>query len=114
MENTKLISLLKTLDKNEIKEFGKFIVSPFHLKDRTMKPFFEAIMKYYPDFESPKFTRENIYESLYPGKKYDDAVIRKLSSYLYKMGEEFLVYKAFEKKPVSNRQREIMILPLTI
>ncbi|MCB0722899.1 MAG: hypothetical protein KDC42_11395 [Ignavibacteriae bacterium] len=91
MENTKLTSLFKTFTPSEFKEFEKFLSSPFHSGDRNLKPLFEIVKKYYPKFDDPKFTKEETFRVLYPDEKFDEARIRKLMSFLLKMGEDYLV-----------------------
>ncbi|MDZ4711506.1 MAG: hypothetical protein SGI89_04190 [bacterium] len=52
--------------------------------------------KFYPSFDSPIFTKENIYKSVYLSGKYSDEKLRKLLSDLYKLAEKFLVISNIE------------------
>ncbi len=101
MRKSKLISLLKKFSKDEIKEFEKFISSPYFLKGRNLKPAYLIIKKFYPDFNSDKFSEENFFRKLYPKKKFEKKTsshsIHVLFSELMLLAEKFLVYNGFEK-----------------
>lgn len=110
MVNSKLISLLKSLSKNEIKEFRKFIDSPFFNKEgKYVLRFYDEIKKYYPGFDSKGLSKEMLFVRLYPGKKYNDTVMRKLSSSLQKLAEEYLNYNVFKS---SGYTKDIQILKM--
>src|SRR5687768_5079127 len=92
-----LIQFLKVFSKEEMKELSKFVSSPFHNNRSEVTNFFEVMKKFHPDFDQPAFTKENIFAALYPEKKYQDDVIRRLSSNLFKLAEEYAAYKNFKK-----------------
>lgn len=92
-----LVQFLKILSKDEIKEFGKFVHSPFHNNRNEVSLFFDELKKYYPGFNQGGFSKESIFASLYPKTKYKDDVIRRLSSNLFKLAEEFAAYKNFKE-----------------
>ncbi len=79
-----------------MKEFGKFVSSPFHNNRKEVILFFEEIKTFYPDFNQHNFSKEYIFSLLYPGKIYQDDVIRRLSSNLFKLAEEFAAYKIYK------------------
>ncbi|MBN8584396.1 MAG: hypothetical protein J0M37_04815 [Ignavibacteria bacterium] len=93
----KLLTILKTFSKEELKEFEKFIISPFHNKGRNFKPLLGLLKKLYPDFPADKLTSEKIYKKLYPGKIYDRSrsslTIRVLFSQLTQLAEDFMLIK---------------------
>lgn len=95
MKDFRLIELLKTFSPEEFKDFEKFISSPFFGKGRDVMPLFKLLKKHYPDFNSDKLTKENIYEELYPGKKYDEikagSLLRTIISDLYKLCKDYLI-----------------------
>jgi hypothetical protein len=90
MKNSKLASLLSKLSPIEFKEFGKFVKSPYFNSNSNIIKLYELIAKAFPDFESPKLAKENIYSHIYPGEKYNDSTVRGLLSAALKLGEEFL------------------------
>lgn len=114
MKNSKLVSLLSKLSQKEFKEFGKFIKSPYFNSNANIIKLFDLIAKHFPDFDSPKLTKEKIYEHIYPGEKYNDSTSRGLLSSALKLGEDFLAvhylktreysYKEFLMEELSNRK----------
>ena len=107
MESTKLTAMLRTFDTKEMKEFEKFITSPYHSGSRDLMPLFTEIKKFYPKFNSPKFTKEEIFKKAFKGKKFDEGYFRKMLSFLYKMGEDFLVELELKEK---RTERNLLLL----
>ncbi len=92
-----LIEVLKALNPGEFREFGRFAASPFHNGRKEVDRFFRVIKPYYPTFDDKKMQKKNLFKKLYPGKKYDDSIIRKLSSFLLKAAERYLAYTGLEE-----------------
>lgn len=94
MKDTKLIEILKTFSKEEFKALEKFINSPYY-KKRDVGPMFTVLKEFYPEFNHGKFTNENVYEKLFPGKKFgdtqSDSLLKTLSSEMFLMCKEFLI-----------------------
>ncbi len=100
MEKSKVIDIFRTFSPDELKRFRDFVHSPFHNKNKNVIRLFEILKKYYPDFESIRIAKEKIFVKLFPGKKYNDVVIRILISDLLKLSEEYLSYYGFQKKSI--------------
>lgn len=102
MHNSKLIRMLKTLDKQEFKKLDKFVKSPYFFKERHCYPLYNILKKHYPGFNAEDLTNEKIYEELYPGKKYGDrrsvSLLLTQFSDLYKMCKMFLVQLELESE----------------
>mgnify|MGYP006969346622 FL=1 len=90
MISSKAISLIQTFSKDEFKEFGLFLDSPFHNKDKILLSLYRAIGSYYPSFRSTRFTKKNIFAKIYPGKKYNDSRMRNLLSDLLRSAKDYL------------------------
>ena len=80
MREIRLINILKTFSKEEMKLFGKFAASPYHNGGKNYMPLFNLLTKYHPDFETGRFTYENIHEKLHPGRKFNKQVMWNLTS----------------------------------
>jgi len=96
LNKTNIIQLLKTFSKSELKEFDKFVHSPFLNNRAEVAAFFDKIKKYYPSFDHPDFTKKNVYNSLYPDSGFRDDVIRRLGSNLFKLAEDYISYCLFK------------------
>ncbi|MBK6875328.1 MAG: hypothetical protein IPG99_02365 [Ignavibacteria bacterium] len=113
MKDTKLVDILKTLTTEELREFRKFVVSPYH-KKRDVEDLFNALRPFHPNFEEEKLTNEYIYNKLFPGKKFgdkkSDSLIKTLSSDLFALCKEFLIQLEFEKN--ENYRRYFLLQQL--
>lgn len=102
MQKTKLVTLLKTFSKQEMKDFEKFILSPYFSSPRNLKPLYNVLKKYYPSFSSLSCTKEKIFEKLNPGKKYDEKksnhYIQVLVSEMTTLAEKFLGFELIRKE----------------
>ena len=111
MKEKKIISILKTFSLHELKDFEKFIESPYHNQGRNFKPFYRILKKQYPDFPEEKLSYKILYKKLFPNKKYYEKMsttaIRVLYSKMGQLGEEFLTEKGLRK---NNIYREICLL----
>lgn len=100
MNNSKLILLLKSFNKQEFKKLGKFVRSPYFIKERKCFPLLTALSNFYPAFDPEMVTSEKIYIRLFPGKSYGDSrsvsLLLTLSSDLYRMCKSFLAVLELE------------------
>ncbi len=97
MLKSKFIDVIRTFSRDELKEFRDFVYSPFHNSNKNVIKIFELIRKYSPDYDSPLIDKEKLFRKIYPGKKYNDTVIRILLSDLLRLSEEFLAIQ-WDKK----------------
>lgn len=98
MINTRLIQILKTFTPEEIKEFKKFITSPFFNKEGNyIVRYFEVLKKHYPAFNSPTFTKELVFKKVYPRTEFNSQLSNKMNFELQKLAEEYLRYTGFRE-----------------
>jgi hypothetical protein len=96
LNNTKLIKILRTFSKDELRSFRRFVDSPFFNKEgKYVLRFFDEIVKSHPEFDSEFCSRVRLYNILYPDNPYNDVIMRKLSSSLQKLAEGFLNYNNY-------------------
>lgn len=104
MQNSKIARLLKTFSKKEMKEFESFLGLSLLNNERDLNPLFNFIKKYYPGFDDPTFTQENIYKALFKNKNFSDKYVLSLISDLYKTAKYFIVTKKlFLDKTLYNK-----------
>jgi hypothetical protein len=89
LKSTKLIKLLKTFTETEIKKFRDFVKSPYHNKNQNIIKLYEAIVKFYPSYESDLLTEKYIYSKVFGSIQFDYFKIKNLTSDLYNLGLEF-------------------------
>lgn len=88
-----------------MKEFEKFISSPFFNKGRNYIPLFNQLKKSYPDFDDEKMTPEFIYSKMYPGKKFNKQIMWNMTSQMLAMAEDYLMYVAIRKNKFLREQQ---------
>lgn len=93
MNKFAVTGILRTFSKQELKEFDKVVRSPYFGGSAYINKFWRELRKYYPEFKEDKVEREKLFKKIYPGKKYDDTVIRKIASLLHKMAEQYIGLK---------------------
>lgn len=93
MNNSPLISLLRTLSNKEIKELDRAIDSPVFNSQKTVKSLYTHLRVHYPDFAPGDLNRELLFKHIYPGKAFNAELIRRVMSDLKKSIEEFIVYR---------------------
>lgn len=89
-----------------MKEFEKFISSPFFNRGRNYIPFFNQLKKFYPKFDNAKMTPEYVYSKIYPGKKYNKQILWNTTSSMLAMCEDFLMYVSLGRDKFA-RERQV-------
>jgi len=103
MESFSVIQILKTFTKEEVKEFDKFTGNSYFGGSEYIAKFWRAIRPFYPEFKRDDIQKEKLFKELYPGKAFNDATIRKLSSELLKVCEEFIKVVELKKTKIGER-----------
>lgn len=95
MQKSGTVKILKTLSSKELKDFRKFINSPFHNNRKSVVKFFNILAKAAPEYDSPLILKEVIFKKLFGNKNYNDNLIRVNSHYLNELLEKFLAVNRF-------------------
>lgn len=91
MKESKIIKLLRKLDKTEVKRLRDFINSPYYNKNVKYSQVFEELIKYHPDFDSSEFSEENIHKKSLGVKDYDYFTMKNILSDLNDLALKFLL-----------------------
>lgn len=90
MKTTKLVKLLSTFSRSEIKEFRNFVMSPFYNTNKNVTRLNDVLMKFHPEYSSKLFTAEYIYAEVFDREKFDYFKIKNISSDLYNLALGYL------------------------
>lgn len=99
MIKSNLIHVLKSFSKAEIKEFEKFLSSPFFGCKKFVLNYYKVIIKHYPEFKEEEIRKEKLFKTVYKDKKYNDALNRRIISDLLRFSEEYMTYINFKREP---------------
>ncbi|MEM9823245.1 MAG: hypothetical protein AAF985_19345 [Bacteroidota bacterium] len=94
MKSPKLYRLLRVLDRPMLKQFRRFLNSPYHNTNTILVSLFDILKKHHPTFAKEKLKKEKLFKKLYPQKVFSDKRIRDLMSLLSLCLEDFLVHES--------------------
>lgn len=94
--NERLIEILKTFNELDIKDFRKFLKSPFVNPYPKAALLFDALMTFYPDFNPDKLNRKTLFARMKVNNAYNDSTMRDLVSKLRYLLDKYMAYLSFE------------------
>jgi hypothetical protein len=102
----KLIEILKTFDKAELKKFRRFVSSDYFNTNESVSKLFKLIAAFYPVFEihDAKMSPEAMFKKIYGSRKYDEKTYRYLLSSLYNLLEKYLAISVLERNDVEMKK----------
>ncbi|MCB0548647.1 MAG: hypothetical protein KDD19_13795 [Phaeodactylibacter sp.] len=103
MEGSRLLDVVESLSKKEVRELRKFLRSPFFNQREDVALLFEFIAECVFTLKAPA-TKERAFEALYPGRPYDAQQVRYAMSWLLK---EIELYFSLQPLLADERQQKI-------
>ncbi len=103
MTDPKLLLLLKSLSKDEIKSLDKFIQSPFFNTNSKLLELFSYLKSKYPEFNHVCLDKKNIFSMLFPGKPFSDLRTRQYLSSLTVLVEQFITICRIQKDTTTRQ-----------
>ena len=98
MIDSKYVTTLRQFNEKELKEFEKWLTSPWCTSNKSLLPLFKTIKKFYPKFLF-SFSDEEIFLRAFPKKHFTYNVFRNLLSHSYQAIEAFLIHQHLKKEP---------------
>lgn len=109
MQQSKLIQILKTLNKEEFLQFRKVLQSPFFVgNDKTLK-LYDSIRHYYPAFTSAKLSKEKVFQKVFPAYSYDDNRMRNLMRRFTQQLKDYLIWISLKDDKRDYQKRLIKV-----
>ncbi|MEY3050348.1 MAG: hypothetical protein RLY31_133 [Bacteroidota bacterium] len=103
MENSHLIALLRSLEKEEVRALRKWAASPAHNTRQDVSDLLDYLTRGDQLRQSQRLAKERVFRVLYPGKEYRDADMRQVMHFLRKLVESFLVYRELAADTVRSQ-----------
>jgi len=98
VNETKLIKLLSTLDKEELKAFLRFLRSPYHNSNKQAVRLLESLADYHPQFDHQRLTKQRIFQKIHPkGRPYHEGRMNLIMTQLVKQLEQFFAFQEIKK-----------------
>lgn len=106
MKSSRLVKILEKLSKKELREFSKFLKSPFFNTRSDLIQLYEVIGK---DLHGApeSLQKEKVFAKLFPEREYDTTQFNLLRSYLQKLLEQYLSVAQFLDSPFGKSQNLI-------
>lgn len=94
MEKSRLLQLLRSFSKLELRDFRRYLQSPYFSRRAEVASLFELLE---PKLKNgrPAPEKEAAYASVFPGQPFDDHRLRMLMSQLYQLAGQFLAVQDF-------------------
>ena len=93
MEKSKLLQVLRRLEKREISALRKFLHSPFFNTREDVRRLYEFLL---PSLHKPQhLVKEKVFHTLFPDRPNSDRDFHLLVSYLFKLVEKYLATREF-------------------
>ncbi|HMQ46175.1 MAG TPA: hypothetical protein PKA00_07035 [Saprospiraceae bacterium] len=103
MENSTLISILRTFHKKEIRDFKKWIQSPIHNQREDVVHLFDYLIASDHLNQDKFLQKERVFSKLFSSEPYDDAKLRQSIHFLLKAIEEFLIFHEMREDEVRSK-----------
>jgi hypothetical protein len=103
----KLFQLMDSFSERETKEFRKLVSSGFFSGGRNYIHILNKLLKFRKS-GMEKLTPQLLYKKLYPGSRFSLQTLNNRFSELFKLGEEFLIYKTLREN--STEKDRILLL----
>ena len=98
MLKSSLLEIIRTFSKQELIKFEDFVRSPYFNKKENVAKLFLEIKKYAPEYESENLGKENVWQKVFPGIKYNYGIMKNLIFDLNKLTENFIIDLKFSKE----------------
>jgi hypothetical protein len=92
-----VVDILKSLSNEEIRRLRLFLASPYFIRTETNVSLFEELIKFHPNFNAKKLTKEYIYTKVFGEGEYNDSTYRNAMYNLLEVCELFLKQESFQK-----------------
>lgn len=104
MIGQKLIKILQSLDPEEFRRLKRALSSPYFATNTRLLTLYEHLKKHYPEFEEEKLQKEKLFKKLYPGKPFNDGVLRVLVREFSAVVEDYILLERLRSdKPLRKK-----------
>ncbi len=103
MEKSRLIGILRTFSKKELRDFNKWLHSPAHNLRKDVQDLFNYLAGEGKLVKPNLLVKELIFKSIFPKETYNDAKLRQTVHFLMNALENFLVYSEIIKDEVNAK-----------
>ncbi|MBK7869752.1 MAG: hypothetical protein IPJ74_03235 [Saprospiraceae bacterium] len=93
----KLQELLRSLPEKELNRLDQFIFSSFFNENERLTALYSYIRSFAPHFSAPALSAELAFQHLFPNEEFDQDLLHKLNSQLFKLVENFIAHRQLDQ-----------------
>lgn len=103
MQKSQLLDICRALEKKEIRELKKWLISPAHNHRTDVVQLFDYLITGDHLFNDKYLDKERIFRKLFPEESFEDAKLRQTMHFLLKAMEEYLAHNALLEDDISTQ-----------
>jgi hypothetical protein len=103
MKESLAVELLRSLNRDELKELGDLVRSPYFNKSNVVIKLYSLLIKHSPGYTSRALERERIFKKLYPGKDYNEGTLKTRMAELTALIKEFILQSGLKNKHLERK-----------
>lgn len=103
MDKSRLIEVLSTFDKKEVRDCRKFLQSPFFNQRDDVIALYNYLVPLIPFKQKAAIRKEKVYRELFKNEAFDEKKMYYTISFLYNNIKTFLSYKEFEENKIDHQ-----------
>lgn len=113
MIHSRLISLIKTLNKNELNKFQKYVHSPYFNQSQKLTVLFDLLYEAYPNFLPDQLEKRSVFASVFGSSApFQEQKLYDQMSLLVRLFERFLAQQNFEQSSIAHSKHLLKELNL--
>lgn len=97
MLKSSLLEILRTFSKQELIKFEDLVRSSYFNKKENVLNLLLVIKRYAPSFESKDLEKENVWQKLFSGKKYNYGIMKNIIHDLTGLSEQFILLEHYSR-----------------
>ncbi len=101
MYTSKLLELIRGLEKTELVQLRRFMDSPYFGKTKPSKEvyfLFQHVCRFFPTLDDVELSKQNTFAALFPGQTFNTGKLNRVMSDLLKIVREFVIYEFSDLK----------------
>ncbi len=103
MNNSRLVQILRSCSKKELRELKKWVNSPAHNQREDVILLFNYLVEDHYLNKDEFLTKEQVFKWVYPKTSFDDAKMRQTIFFFMKCLEEFLIFQELRQDEIKSK-----------
>lgn len=101
--SSKFVRLLQQFDEKALRDFEKWLHSPWCNSNRNLEKLFEQLKPYHPHFSKTEPTKEELFRRVLPEGKFSESRLGNLFHEAYRAATDFLIYERFARDQAAQQ-----------